>query len=178
MSETSGKEILTFWLIPADPARRYFQSLIRDFAERFDAPVFEPHVTLYVTDAVGEDAAGLLKRAVVGTEPCQLAIAGVGHSRKFTKTLFIQFVPNDGIAALSAKFASASKLRRDYQIDPHLSLIYKELPAAEKALVAANLAIPFRDVFFDSVKAILSPAEIKSCSAVEAWRVIGEARLK
>src|SRR3954464_3789472 len=120
MSESAAKEILTFWLIPAEPARSYFQDLIHDFATRFDAPIFEPHVTLYVTDSDGEDAVGLLKRVVAGAKRCRLAIAGVGHSQKFTKTLFVQFGTDKGIADLSAKFCAASKSQMDYEINPHL----------------------------------------------------------
>ncbi len=178
MKETSAKEILTFWLIPAEPARSYFQNLIRDFAARFDAPSFEPHVTLYTTDSGSEDAREFLKRAVVGAKDCRLAIAGIGHSQEFTKTIFVQFDSDQEVAALNAKFCSASKLKLDYEINPHLSLIYKELPAEEKAVIAADLSIPFRDVSFDSVKAILSPAEIKSRTEIEAWRVVAEAKLR
>jgi hypothetical protein len=44
-------EILTYWLIPAEPALSYFRSLICELAERFDGPVFGPHVTLYTTNS-------------------------------------------------------------------------------------------------------------------------------
>src|SRR3954466_8338125 len=171
-------QILTFWLCPAEPARDYFVNLIHDLAARFDAPIFEPHVTLYVTDSGREDARELLERAVAGAKCCRLAIAGIGHSQKFTKTLFVQFAPDQEVTALNAKFSSASKSPEKHEINPHLSLIYKELPAEEKAVIAAELKIPFREVSFDSVKAVISPAEIKSRTAVEAWRVVAETRLR
>jgi len=177
MRETSANEILTFWLIPAEPARNYFQNLIHDLGARFDAPVFEPHVTLYTTDPSSEDARDFLERAVAGTKGCRLNIAGIGHSQEFTKTLFVQFAPDPDVDALNAKFCSASRSQEDYEINPHLSLIYKELPAEEKAVIAAELNIPFREVTFDLVKAVVSPAEIKSRTAVEAWRVVAETRL-
>ena len=177
MSKAPAKELLAFWLVPTEPARSYFVSLIRDFAARFDAPIFEPHVTLHGTDPGGEDGQKLVNRVVARTKRCRLRIAGIGHSQKFTKTLFVQFDPGDEVAALSAKFRAASKSPVDYELNPHLSLIYKELPAEEKAVIAAELNIPFREVTFDLVKAVVSPAEIKSQSAVEAWRVVAETRL-
>ena len=177
MSETPAKEILAFWLSPTEPARSHFLNLIRNFAARFDAPLFEPHVTLYGTDSEGEDPQKLLKRAVAGVKQCRLSIAGIGHSRNFTKTLFVQFNPDAEVAALSAKLCAASKAQTDYELNPHLSLIYKELPAAEKAAIAGRLTIPFSEVSFDSVKAVISPATIKSRKAVETWRVVGEAKL-
>ena len=44
---------------PAEPARINFVALIRELAARFDAPAFEPHVTIFVTDA--ESAAAAIK---------------------------------------------------------------------------------------------------------------------
>jgi len=34
------------WLIPAETARSFFMSTIGELAARFDAPLFEPHVTI------------------------------------------------------------------------------------------------------------------------------------
>src|SRR3954447_11025125 len=178
MTENAAKELLAFWLVPTEPARSYFLNLIHDFAARFDAPIFEPHVTLYGIEYDGEDPRKLLSRALSGAKRCRLKIAGIGHSQKFTKTLFVQFDPNDEVAALSAKCQAASKSQKDYELNPHLSLVYQELPAAVKATIAADLTIPFSDVGFDSVKGVISPAEIKSRSAVEAWRVVAEAKLR
>jgi hypothetical protein len=41
-----------------------------------------------------------------------------------------------------------------------------------KAQVADSLDLPFDEVSFDSVKAVISPAKIKSRADVEAWRVV------
>jgi hypothetical protein len=62
-------------------------------------------------------------------------------------------------------------------LNPHLSLIYKTMSAESKADLAQALALPFAEVVFDSVKAVISPAEIKSREAVEAWRVVAEKKL-
>src|SRR5437660_1675571 len=40
--------VIAYWLIPAEPAHRFFQRLIEDLARRYDAPLFEPHVTIHV----------------------------------------------------------------------------------------------------------------------------------
>ncbi|HVF70781.1 MAG TPA: 2'-5' RNA ligase family protein [Chthoniobacterales bacterium] len=178
MSAQSQRQILTYWLMPAEPTRSHFVMLIADFAERFDAPVFEPHVTLFAAGAETDNAADLLVRAVAGANFCHPRVAGIGHSEEFTKTLFIQFDPDEGVAALNARFNAASNSHDKYEIDPHLSLLYKELPVAEKAALAAELSLPFREVTFESVKAVLSPADIRSRREVEAWQVIAEAKLQ
>jgi hypothetical protein len=178
MSANVAEEIVTYWLVPAEPARQYFAGLIAEFAQRFEAPVFEPHVTLYTANAEKEDAVAVLDRALVGAGPCCLKIAGIGHSEKFTKTLFVQFDPDESVSTLSAKIRSASAGHRDYELNPHLSLIYKTIAAEQKAQIAAGLSVPFADVTFDSVKAVLSPAKIESRQDVEAWRVVAHQKLQ
>src|SRR5947199_10754697 len=40
--------VIAYWLIPAEPAHSSFQIAINDLARRYDAPLFEPHVTIHV----------------------------------------------------------------------------------------------------------------------------------
>jgi hypothetical protein len=90
----SRRTVIAHWLIPAEPAHRFFQDLINALARRYDAPVFEPHVTIYVgadsTDAVN----GPLSRAARDCEPIVLQTLEVSHSDEFIKTLFVQFGMN------------------------------------------------------------------------------------
>jgi len=172
------KTILTFWLLPADAARAHFRTAIRDLARRFDAPIFEPHLTLYTTDSEREDARGLLEQCLADQGPLRLRISGIGHSQQFTKTLFVQFEPDQRVTALNAKFQAASLTHRRNEINPHLSLLYKKMASSTQAEVAASLRIPFSEVEFDAVKAIISPAPIKSRREIEAWRVVAEKELR
>src|ERR1044071_3840446 len=101
--------ILTYWLTPAEPARRYFTTVISELAARFDAPAFAPHVTVYATKAEDENAAELLE-CVVGHRPqYRLSISGIDYSATFTKTVFIQFRSEPELTSLNAGFRSASK---------------------------------------------------------------------
>jgi 2'-5' RNA ligase len=167
-------DILTYWLMPAEPARAVFASLIRDLAARFDAPVFDPHLTLHTVPAGKDDPAVVLQSVRALRKSYRLKIAGVGHSQEYTKTLFVQFDPDESVNELSANLCAASASREPYALNPHLSLIYKEMPALDKAKLAASLALPFPEVTFDSIRAVVSPAEIKTREDVEKWRVVGE----
>jgi 2'-5' RNA ligase len=168
------KTILTYWLCPAEPARSYLRTLIQDLAERFDAPVFEPHVTLYVTDSGNENPAGVLKEAFRNIKPPCLSITAIDYSDEFTKTLFVQFRPNEWLDSLSRTLRAASASPREYQLNPHLSLIYKTMPPETKVQLANSIRLPFEEVRFDSAKAVISPAKIESRANVDAWRVVAE----
>jgi len=166
--------ILTYWLIPAEPARSYFRSLIQDLAQRFDAPVFEPHVTLYVAEPGNEDPAGVLKETLRHIKPPSLSITAIHYSDEFTKTLFVEFWPDESLARLKRKLRASSASQHEYQLNPHLSLIYKTMSPETKMQLANSVRLPFDEVRFDSAKAVISPAKMESSAAVEAWRVVAE----
>lgn len=163
------KKILTYWLIPAEPALSYFRALINQLAARFDAPIFEPHVTLHVTNAASETPTEVLRHAVANSNTFRLSVAGIGSSDEFTKTLFVQFRPDAALASLSENLRSASVSQREYQLNPHLSLIYKTMSPETKTQIANSLGLPLSEVEFDTVKAVISPAQIGARADVEAW---------
>jgi len=174
VSADTADEILAYWLIPAEPAGSYFKSLIRDLARRFDAPAFEPHVTLYVTESQNEDPAGVLRTTFRNIEPPCLSISAINYSDEFTKTLFVEFRPDEWLARLNEKLRVRSASQREYQLNPHLSLIYKMMSPETKVQLANSLRLPFDEVHFDSAKAVISPAKIESRADVAAWRVVAE----
>ena len=176
MSADLSDKILTYWLIPAEPALGYFRSVIRDLADRLDAPVFEPHVTLYVTNAVDENPPAVLQSTLANL-PLRLFPIGLACSEKFTKTLYLEFQSNAAAQQLSDKLRAASVSQREYELSPHLSLIYKTMAADEKRQIMNSLEIAFTEVEFDSVKALLSPAKIESRADAESWRVVAAAQL-
>lgn len=171
-------QIICYWLCPAEPARSHFTSLIGDLAARFDAPIFESHVTLYVTNAAGENPESVLKKLVTGREEYRLTVSGVGHSDQFTKTLFVQFEPNPELTLFSKDLRRASSSPDEYQLNPHLSLIYKNMDQETQRRLAASIMLPFAEVIFDTVKAIISQAEVNAREDVEAWRVVAEEKLR
>jgi len=56
-----GKKVTAFWLVPAAPEKQLFGALIRILARELKAPLFEPHVTLFVSATRAADVRRLLK---------------------------------------------------------------------------------------------------------------------
>ena len=167
--------MLAFWLLPASPAREYFQSLIEDLAQRFDAPAFEPHLTLY--GAPFDDAKYSLLPGMQLSGSVELEIEGIEFSEKYTKTLFVQFRLEAELTELSAAVARAFGNENGPELNPHLSLIYKTMPNAEKEELARTLQLPFNRVRFEVVKAVVTPSTIDSREGVESWRTVWEKSL-
>ena len=164
--------VIAHWLIPAEPAHRFFQDLINDLARRYDAPVFEPHVTIYVgangTDAVKTE----LSKAAQDCKPIVLEAIGVNHSDEFIKTLFVEFRLSTKLLQLNQVIRSAAQDSSDYDLKPHLSLLYKKTSAQTRRQLARSIEVPFSEVVFDSLKAVRCVSPTQSPADVEVWRVV------
>src|SRR6478752_7739857 len=98
MKAQEGEASLAYWLMPAEPARSFFVSTIRELAARFGGPVFEPHLTIYVTSNNNDNPSDVLNRALRNISvPC-LGIRDLRYSDIFTKSLFVQFESNPVIS--------------------------------------------------------------------------------
>jgi len=166
--------LLAYWLVPAEPQRTFFSRLIESLATQNDAAPFEPHVTIYASLTNGADQPQRIieetVHAIAG--PIALRVERVGLSEKFTKTLFVEFAASPQLSALSKALQQLSSAPREYELKPHLSLIYKHLNDVEKRALAQRTSIPFSVVVFDEIKAITGPVRTKTRADVEAWRVV------
>ena len=169
--------VIAYWLIPSEPAHSFFQRMINDLARRCDAPVFEPHVTIHV----GADRADAAKNALgaaarecklIGLKPLR-----IDQSKEFIKTLFVQFATSAELSKINGIIREAANDPSQYELKPHLSLLYKNLAVATRCELAASIKVPLSEVTFDAIKAVrcISPAE--SGADVEAWHVVAAASL-
>ena len=163
--------ILALWLVPAPTAREFFHSLIAGLAQRFDAPAFEPHLTLFGTafdDAVDFHSLD----AVPLPDFIELEVDGIEFSDRFTKTLFVRFERTAELMDLKDVVSRSLGDQNRDELDPHLSLLYRTMPNEQKAELARTITLPFDRVRFDSMKAIRTPATIESRAGVEAWQTL------
>jgi 2'-5' RNA ligase len=170
--------MIGYWLIPAVDQNKQLAALIHTLACKYDAAVFEPHVTVYSSDDSEEDARRVLHQIAAQHHPLELRVSGIAHSEKFTKTLFVQFAANREAQRLSDAVRESSQSGHDYQFDPHLSLLYAHISAETKAAEAEAIHLPFERVTFDSIAAICFPRPIESRADVEAWQTIATAKLR
>jgi 2'-5' RNA ligase len=166
--------VIAYWLIPTGPASSYLQSVINDLAERYDAPKFEPHVTVHVgvdcTDLVDE----VLSKAARGCERIVLQALEVSDSSEFTKTLFVQFAVITQLQQLNQSIRTTAQDSSDYELNPHLSLLYRRMSIEDRRLLARSIEVPFSEVIFDSLKAVRCVSPTQSRADVEQWRAVAE----
>ncbi len=169
--------VIAYWLIPSEPAHSFFQRIINDLAHRYDAPVFDPHVTIHV----GADRADAAKNALGDTErECELiglTPLGIDQSDEFIKTLFVQFAMSAELRKINDMIREAANDSSKYELSPHLSLLYKNLAGSTRRELAASINIPLFEVTFDAIKAVRCVSPTESGADVEAWHVVAAACL-
>jgi 2'-5' RNA ligase len=169
----SRRIVIAYWLIPAEPGRSIFQTLINDLARRHDAPVFEPHVTIFVGANRPKAAQGVLSHVGRHCAAITLDALEIHHSSEFTKTLFVQFSPSAELERLKDAIRSAAQDSSHYDLNPHLSLLYKTVPTTLRRELAKSTKLPFSEINFNAITAVRCVSPTQTSADVAAWRVIG-----
>jgi 2'-5' RNA ligase len=170
----SRRIVIAYWLIPTEPARSYFQNIVNDLAKRYAAPEFEPHVTVHVGMDCTETVDEVLSKAGRSSKKIALQVLNVSSSSEFIKTLFVRFTRSTPLQQLNQSIRTAAPDSSDYQLSPHLSLLYKRISIKDRRLLTHSIQVPFSEVTFDSLKAVRCVSPTRSRADVEAWRVVAE----
>jgi hypothetical protein len=169
--------VIAYWLIPSEPAHGFFQRTINDLAHRWDAPVFEPHVTIHVGADRADAAENALGHAARECKLIGLTPLEIDQSSEFIKTLFVQFAMSVELRKIAEIIRKAANPSSPYELEPHLSLLYKDLAAATRRELAASVKVTPAEVTFDAIKAVRCISPTQSRADVEAWRVVAETSL-
>ena len=169
------RRVPIFWLIPARDAKELLADIIGILSGQLKAPAFEPHLTLFAARTSTQSAVSALHQ--IDFTPVRLNVHHVAFSAKFTKTLFVCFEPNQALRKLLAALARATDSRETSLRDPHVSLLYKKLPASVKKELASTIRLPFRKVTFDLLKVVSCKSPTQTASDVRGWRPLAAKRL-
>jgi hypothetical protein len=99
-------------------------------------------------------------------------------SPEFFKTLFVASKNNSVLSRLSERFRAFSGKPSAFELNPHLSLIYKHMARNEQQRLASGIELPWRQIEFDWIKAMSTPADDQVKRDVTGWRAIFSAKLE
>jgi 2'-5' RNA ligase len=173
-ARTKRKIAIAYWLIPARPQRDLFSEMIRILARQMEARPFEAHLTI----CVGPEkvhARKVLEK--ISAAPIRLQVAKVAASNRLTKTLFVRFRRNRALDELKEKIRRAAKIPAARLGDPHVSLLYKRMAMSAKKELASTIRLPFREVVFDSIKAVRSISPMETVADIDSWQVVATKKL-
>ena len=172
-----SEQRLSFWLVPAEDEYLVLSGIIREVAGKLDSPVFEPHVTVFLTHGDDEKGRRILDQSALRFGPITLDAGELRCGDVFSKTLFLTFKPSKDIEALSAFIGDTAGKKKNYKLEPHLSLAYKDLSRKYREALRREVKVPLGRIRFDRLRAIASERFTTTAGDVAAWRVIAEAGL-
>jgi 2'-5' RNA ligase len=176
----SGRKDVAYsvWLMLAQPSQEQFRTVVADLAKAYDAPLFDPHVTLFVGFEGEREGREILASLAAAARPIMLNPVGLRSTELFHKTLFVQFESNAAAESIRAGCESMSLKPSDYSLDPHLSLIYQHLTDDQKQTLQQQVQIPAGPYHFDRIQLIefrlpFGLDTVKDCKCVAEFPLLG-----
>lgn len=182
-------QAVSYWLLPGPKARVRLDQLSALACEGIPlglgASTLPPHITLYShpLDAVQpnsqEQMIDRLQQLAVGHHPVLLYPKAIEAMQIFTQSLVLRF-NSEALADLHPWFLQlclSSPNKLDYKLDPHLSLLYSQVPFEFRREYAKGLVLSTDPLLFESVSAVTHPLKIKSPADIAACTTLHECSL-
>ena len=136
---------VSIWLIPEKNQEEQLQKTINDLALTYNAFPFIPHITAYhlVEPPSLDKIKSVIEEQVRKTIPFSLNLEKLAHSTQFTKTLYAQYKISPVLEALYNNLKRCFYPTNQYELSPHLSLIYKNgMSDEDKSYELERLTVP------------------------------------
>jgi len=163
----------SIWLMPAAADAVLFDGIVRNLAEEFSVPVFQPHLTL--VEDMPRSAAELqplLEATAKGQGELAVRIDAVTGSDLYFRSLYAAFDKQTALMELKRRAIASFGVGDIASFMPHVSLAYGVADGAAKQAVIARLHAELADRMpaFDRV-AIVSSSQH---TPIEDWNVVAE----
>jgi 2'-5' RNA ligase len=128
------------WLMPEAGVAEELRTLIAGLALEYGGVAFEPHVTLL--GGIHGDAASLgvpLASLAAQCGTMTVRLGGIGHRPEYFRCLYIEIEPDPALDRARTLTRSLFQHTPAGVFEPHISLLYGDMPEALKAGIAARL---------------------------------------
>lgn len=169
---------VAIWLVPREPERQILQNLIDGLASRFSAPSFVPHVTVYSCRRSSQHKELAVAAALAGRcPPLTLRPQGLACSARLTRACFVRLAYDETLQWLRTSLQEELPNRSADEFAPHLSLLYKLLPLADRVKLGEETSLPVRGILFDQIWAVTIPETITAAEHLSGWQTLFIGRL-
>ena len=169
----------TLWVTPAEPLKSTLKAAITKLYREFDAVDFDPHVTIYAGRSNDEEALRLGKMISETFPPITLRAVRLEQSDALTKTFYVQFEESAGLRRMTDMLRSHSAQPSDYELNPHLSLLYQLFidETVRKELCNRTDVAPIGDYRFDGLTIYEMDIPLRDLNPIRTWRKVSEFKL-
>lgn len=136
------------WLLPEKNDQYYLQKTIKKLSEKYNAPIFKPHLTIYGKVGVNiQFLKNIVKEIIFGIKPFYVKYSSIEHSNDFWKTVFLSIEENLSLKLINNGLRKNLNKFGKYTFHPHISLIYKKMNNSDKKNLVSKLYIKKKFLF-------------------------------
>lgn len=157
--------MLSIWMEPTAKDAKYLLQIICRLGKKYCSPTFNPHITVYS----GIRSISSAKSAIQNCKDMRkfvVAATDLGFSDSLWKTVFINVGKNQKLNQIHDIIKKSIRQGPEYELNPHISLIYKKMDASEKQVIIDDLKIK-RKFTFDKITIIASSKNVKKWDVVD-----------
>ncbi|HEY4680377.1 MAG TPA: hydrolase [Nitrosarchaeum sp.] len=159
------------WLTFSKNDRDYLKKIIDEISEKYNAPKFEPHITVYgLIDSEMRLIDSIAKEVILNCNSFLIKKSEILQSDELWKTVYIELKMNNQLELIHKNLKKHFEKISKYEFKPHISLIYKILPIEEKIKIINELDIKSE---FMIKKLVVQ----KFFPEVEKWKIVKEYNL-
>jgi len=155
----------------------YFKNIIASLAKKYNTFSFSPHLTIYgVIRAPQGEIEEAINYAFTDIQKFSVNTIKLNYSDQFTKTLYIQLSKNNKLITinkrLSQKLSKYLINSKEYDLNPHISLIYKHgMSANEKVKIISSFTLK-KEFVFDACSIITAPKPLEKEEDVKNFKEV------
>lgn len=171
---------VSIWLIPQKDQEVGLRKIIDNLSSRYDSFSFIPHITIYhVNEAQNlSEILTLAEKISQNAKVFAVNLEKVSYSDMFTKTLYAQYEISPDLQSIYEDFKKELSDQSPYEINPHLSLIYKNnMDSSDKNKEIKNITAP-KKLILDRIAVITRGGSIEKEKDVLEWKSAAEFNLK
>ena len=159
------------WLTFSKNDRDYLKKIIDELAEKYQAPKFEPHITIYgLVDSEMILLESIAKEITLNHNSFPVEKSEILQSEELWKTVYVELKMNDQLKLIYKNLKRHFEKIVKYEFNPHISLIYKILSMEEKIKIINELDIKNKFMVNKLVVQEFFPE-------VEKWKIVKEYNL-
>lgn len=159
------------WLTFSKNDSEYLKKIIDEISEKYHAPKFEPHITVYgLVDSEIKLIENIVKEATLNCNSFLVKKSEILQSGELWKTVYIELKMNNQLESIHKNLKKHFEKISKYEFNPHISLIYKILPIKEKIKIINELDIK-SEFMIDKL------AVQKFFPDIEKWKIVKEYNL-
>ena len=173
----TSQQAVSYWLMPSPQAHDDFEALSQLACRGLQGCTLPPHITLH-SDHLDNAANAIdrLSQVAEGCKPLRLRPNAIEAGPLFTMSLVLRFDPAEELIHWFTRLRARSPNRLNYQLKPHLSLLYSSETLTAKQAMAGQLQLP-APALFNRLAVVIHPLTISTDADIAAVTTLHECTL-